>query len=188
MDGNSNASFCVALYSLHGSLSYFILCDSHMLTSHKTCSSLGPQRTVSHSFTGVTQSILSFSPCSPCELLVILKNSFQIGHVVCLSKNMGRWCGPQEVFCPGQICQGQSAGFWNRVGVLTNCFVIWDKFHPLPKERCQLLCQTSSHKIPLQAWPGFFSLSYEGRRVNVSLGLGPFLLILCYCSSGQPSL
>lgn len=151
MDDNGNASFRAALHSLQGSLSYFILGDSHMLTSHKTRSSLGPRRTVSRVFTGATQSILSFSPCSPCELLVIFKNSFQIGHGVCLSKKMGRWCGPQEVYCPGQICQGQPAGFWNRVGVLTNCFVIWDKFHPLPKERCQLLSQPPGHKNPLRA-------------------------------------
>lgn len=30
------------------------------------------------------------------------------------------------------------------------------------------------------------SLLYGGRRVNVSLGLGLFLLVLCYWSSGQP--
>lgn len=56
-------------------------------TPENTCSSLGPQRTVSYFCVspGVTQSILSFPLCAPCELLFMLKNPFQIGHIVCLS-------------------------------------------------------------------------------------------------------
>lgn len=99
MGGNSKASCCVALNSLQGALSQFILCDTRTLAlassrlQENRCSSLGPQKTVSHFrvFTCVTQSIWSFSPCSPGEPLFILKNPFQIGHMVSLSP--GRWAG-----------------------------------------------------------------------------------------------
>lgn len=46
----------------------------------------------------------------------------------------------------------------------------------------------TSHKNLLQAWPDFPSLSSAGRRVRVSLGLGPFFFFgFMLLPSGQPS-
>lgn len=86
---------------------------------------------------------------------------------------MGRWCGPQEVYCLCQICRGQPAGCWDRMGSLANCFVVWGKRYPSPKER-QPLHQPPGHKNPLQTWPDLLSLLYGGRRVISALALGHF--------------
>lgn len=47
----------------------------------------------------------------------------------------------------------QPTGYWDRMGVLVNCFVVWGKLHASPKERHRPLCQAPGHKNPLPAWP-----------------------------------
>lgn len=146
--------------------------SSGLQENQSTCSSLRPQRTVSHFyvFTGVTQSILSFPPCS---LLFILKNSFQIGQIMSLSTE--RWAGAEALKKCVTFARFVKVS-WLVVGIewgFRSPVLLFGVNFRHHQRKDRPLSQSPGHKNPLSAWPGLLCCM-EGEGSMSALTLGHF--------------
>ena len=180
--GDSRVSFCAALYSLPAlsptSLHVVRTCPLPASSgSRKTdvvvVGPRGPQRTVPHFcvFIGVSQYCPSHL-VHQVHSYSYFTTHFRQGKLCCSLQEDG------DVFSscvlPLPVCQGQPAGCLERMGVLVRFEVNFI---------CHQRKDTSHSAKPLAIKIHFqlgqiYSLLYGGRRVNVSLGLGPFILFL----------